>query len=358
MGEQAGDKTEEPTPHKLREARKKGQIVKSKEVTTAFLLLSSYYVLKANAPMMWEEINKYLYFNYSFISKPLTASIFGVLLTQAVFTFFKVLTPLFLTILGVAVLAEILQTQFNFSTDPLMPKLSKINPLEGFKRMFSMKGIIELIKSLAKIGIVLWITYKAIFADIHKILTVSSLPLMAFMRLTGEIVMRIVTRVGIFYLMIAMLDYFYQRYEFMKGMRMSKQEIKEEYKKLEGDPQIKQRMRQMAREAAMSRGMGKVPSADVVVTNPTHIAVAIKYDASIMKAPQVVAKGQLKLAEKIKAIAEENNIPIVEKVELARALFASAEIGGEVPFDLYRTVAEVLAFVYEIKKQKRQPRAL
>lgn len=354
MGEQSGDKTEEPTPHKLREARKKGQIVKSKEVTTAFLVLVSYYMFKANAEKMWITFNQLVVYIYSFIPQKLDKASFGILLSETTWSFIFMLMPLFLSLVATTLVVEVLQTQFNASLDPIMPKLSKLNPIEGFKRMFSLKGVVELIKSILKIGIVFYIAYIALMQDLDRILSVSSLPLMAFMTLTGEIVMKIITRVGIFYLFIAALDYLYQRHEFMKNMRMSKQEIKEEYKKLEGDPQIKQRMRQMQREAAMSRSMGKVPGADVVVTNPTHYAVAIKYDASIMKAPQVVAKGQRRLAAQIKAIAEESHVPIIENVDVARALFASTEIGDDIPSDLFRAVAEILAFVFDLKKKKKK----
>lgn len=354
MGESSGDKSEAPTPHKLREARKKGQVVKSKEITTAFLVLVSYNVLKSNASKMFRTIFDFFQYDMSFVSQTLEASVFGALLKKAQSTFFSTLAPIFLSIVATAIILEALQTQFNYSLEPLKPKLSKINPISGFKKMFSLKGFVELIKSLLKMGIVIYIMQKAIQEDMERILTVCMLPVGNILTLVGEIIMKVVTRVGIFYLAIAFFDYFYQRYNFMKDMKMSKQEVKEEYKKLEGDPQVKQRQRSAMREAAMSRGMGGVPSADVVVTNPVHIAVAIKYNASVMLAPQVVAKGQRKNAQVIKRLAEENNVPIVEKVELARAIFKTTEIGDDVPYDLFRAVAEVLAFVYDVKKKRKE----
>ena len=356
MGEQGGDKTEEPTPHRLREAREKGQIAKSKEVTTALLLLSSYMILRYTGEFIWnqltgatqsifEQIPNAMEFNMGFA---------GSMLLIALKALFFALTPLFAVAFFVALAAEAFQTGFASSAEPLSPKLERINPLEGFKRMFSLQGFVELIKSLLKVFIVFWITWSAAKNDLSGVVSLmDSHPWQAVL-LGGTIAYNIAIRVGIFYIMIAGLDYLYKKWEYMKNLRMTKQEVKEEYKRLEGDPLIKQRIRELQRQVAYQRMMSAVPGADVVVTNPTHLAVALLYDASKMKSPTVVAKGQMLVAEEIKKIAEEHYVPVIENEVLARAIFRSTKIGSEVSGEMYQAVAEILAFVYKIKKDRKQ----
>lgn len=358
MGEQSGDKTEEPTPHKLREARKKGQIAKSKEITTALVFLVSYVVLKNTAVSMWQHMVDYGSYIFGLIENSSQVVEVGFdlgLIQMGMMTFFRSVLPVFIATFVIAVVVEAFQTQFNVSTEQLTPKLEKLNPLEGLKRMFSIKGLVQMILSLAKIVVIFWIIWSVIQGQLPAILSAMSLPLWGVMGLTGDLVFTIAMRVAIFYVLIAIFDYFYQKQQFKKSMMMTKQEVKEEYKRLEGDPIIKQRQRQAQREAAQKRMMGGVPKADVVVTNPVHLAVALQYNAVEMKAPVLLAKGQRLVAQEIKDIAEAHNIPVVENEPLAQQLFKTTEVGQEIPADMYRAVAEVLAFVYKLGRNKRGP---
>lgn len=351
MGDQ-GDKTEEPTPHKLREARKKGQVVKSKEITTALLFFASYYTLSAFLPRMWSRVSDFFKACFSIIGENLEMGTIGMLTKEALFTMLMTLAPLLAINFFLAIFSESLQSGFNFAVEPLKPKLNKINPIEGFKRIFSLKGLVELAKSIAKMGIIFFIMHRTILPALPMLLQTMDMPIMGALAMVGKLAFDVAIRVGLFYIAVAVFDYFWQRKIFMKQMKMSKQEVKDEYKKLEGDPMVKQRQRDMALSLAGGRKSGGAAGADAVVTNPTHIAVAIKYDPEIMQAPQVVAKGKMLVAEEIKTIAEENQVYITENKELAWAIFNSAEVGDEIPPDLYTGVAEILAFVYEIRKKR------
>ncbi|OGI09395.1 MAG: flagellar biosynthesis protein FlhB [Candidatus Margulisbacteria bacterium GWF2_35_9] len=353
MGDQ-GDKTEEPTPHKLREARKKGQVVKSKEITTAMLFFASYYVLKGSIENIWNKVTEYLRTTIAIIGTDLNFIILGRLLKEGMMTMLICLAPLMAANLIIAILLESLQTGFNFSTDALKPKLSKINPIEGFKRLVSIKGFVELAKSMAKMFLIVFIMQKTVIPEIPMLLQTGNMPILGAIGKVGEIAFTVAIRVGLFYVFIAILDYFWQRQQFMKQMRMTKQEIKDEYKKLEGDPMVKQRQRDMAMQMSAGRKGGGVAGADAVVTNPTHIAVAIQYDPEIMQSPRVIDKGKMLIAEHIKAIADENQILIVENKELAWELFQTTEIGDEIPPSLFSSVAEILALVYEIRKKRKK----
>ncbi|MFA6170690.1 MAG: flagellar biosynthesis protein FlhB [Candidatus Margulisiibacteriota bacterium] len=357
MGE-GGDKTEEPTPHRLREAREKGQVAKSKEVTTAILLLLSYYVLRYLGEFMYKNLAEFTQAILQLIpeTKEFNMGFAGYVLLLGLRAFAFVLGPVFaITFIG-AFIAEVMQTGFLFSSEALTPKLEKLNPLEGFKKMFGIQGLVELAKSILKIVVVAYIAWTAMKDDIPFIIVLMEAHPWQALLLAGEIAYRIAIRVGIFYILIAIADYFYRRWEYMRNLKMTKQEIKEEYKRLEGDPQVKQRIRDLQRQTAHQRMMGSVPQADVVVTNPTHLAIALKYDTSRMKAPVLLAKGERKNAEEIRNIAEAHEIPIVENVELARSLYKTVKVNQEIPAELYQAVAEVLAHVYKIKRERKERR--
>ncbi|MFA4966701.1 MAG: flagellar biosynthesis protein FlhB [Candidatus Margulisiibacteriota bacterium] len=355
MGEESGDKSEEPTPHRMREAREKGQVAKSKEITTAVLLLLSYSVFRYSAEFMWGEIAGMattLFGQVPEFAHDFSLGLVGYAFLIGLRGFAFSIGPIFIVGFLAAIIAEALQTGFVVAIDPLSPKLERINPLEGFKKLFSMQGLVETIKSILKIVIVFYITWLAVKDDLpYVILLMDGQPWDALV-LGGMIAYNVAIRVGLFYIIIAILDYFYRRWEFMKNLRMSRQEIKEEYKRLEGDPQVKQRMRDLQRQVSQQRMMSSVPKADVVVTNPIHLACALKYEQGKMKAPVLLAKGQRLHAEEIKKIAEEHNIPIVENEPLAQSIFHTTNVGQEVPRDLYKAIAEVLAYVYKIKKEK------
>jgi flagellar biosynthetic protein FlhB len=356
MAEQAGDKTEEPTPHRLREAREKGQVAKSREITTAVLLLISFAFFKYMGPFMWRELNISIRAILEQIpnAAQFDAAFAGYILLLGLRALAVVTLPILGAVFVASFAAEVLQTGFVMAADPLAPKLERISPLEGFKRIFSMQGLVETVKSILKIIIVFYIAWVAIKEDLPMLVVLINAQPWDGIVLGGNIAYKIAMRVGAFYIIIAFLDYLYRRWEYMRNLKMTKQEVKEEYKRLEGDPLVKQRMRDLQRQVAYQRMMAAVPQADVVVTNPTHVACALKYDASKMRAPTLLAKGERKIAEEIRRLAEEREIPIVENEPLARSIFRTTKIKQEIPPELYQAVAEVLAYVYKIKKDRRE----
>ncbi len=353
MPDDSGEKTEEPTPHKLREAREKGQVAKSKDLTTAVLLMVSFFALKASCYHIWENIVQMVQMSFDFIGTELTPSVAGYVLEMVMKTFLISMMPLFIANIITVLVMELFQTGFLFSFGPLEPKLEKLNPIEGFKKFFKLKQYVELLKSVVKMTVVILLVWNALLDQVEMVLLSQQMTLLQIMAFTGSIVMKVVVRVGIFYLIIALLDYLYQHYEHMKGLKMSKKEIKDEYKRLEGDPIIKRRQREAQRQMAQGRQMGAVPEADVVVTNPIHVAIALQYRHNKMKAPKVVAKGKRLVAAEIRRIAELNFIPIVENPPLARGLYDVAEVGSTIPPTYYRAVAQILAFVYNLKKKRK-----
>lgn len=354
MGEDSGEKTEEPTPHKLREARKKGQVSKSKDLTTAILMVVAFYMLKLTAVMIWEEMTGMLTRTYTMIPEEFNAQIAGLILFDMVVTFFRAMLPMFAVNVIVAILIELMQTGVVISTDPLVPQLNKLNPIEGAKKFFSLKQYVELVKSIVKMAIVISLIYIAIRSELPFIIIAQELTLWQLMGIVGALVMKTILWIAGAYFVIGVLDFFYQRYEYIKSLRMSKKEIKDEYKRLEGDPMIKQRQRDAQRQMAQGRQMGAVPGADVVVTNPTHIAVALKYETKTMNAPTVIAKGERLIAETIRQIAQTNDVPIVENKPLAQALFKLSYVDQTIPPQFYKAVAEILAFVYNLRKKRKQ----
>ncbi len=352
MGEDSGEKTEEPTPHKLREAREKGQIAKSKEITGAALLFVSFFVLKAIAPDLWNKMAGLTQYCWTQIGTPFSIDMVISILNQTFFFILLIMAPLLIATFLVALILEAVQSGFLISFEPLSPSFSKLNPIEGIKKLFSMKQIVELFKSIIKMFVVVLILYYAIRDEYVIILQSQAMTLEALIAFTATLIMKVVIRVGMFYVVIALLDYFYQRYEYIKGLKMTKKEVKDEYKRLEGDPLIKQRQRDAARAMSQGRQMGAVPGADVVVTNPTHYAIAIEYKPNGMQAPLVVAKGERLFAREIIKTAEQHFIPIIENPPLARSLYKLTPVGGEIPPDYYQAVAEILAFVYNLKKKR------
>jgi flagellar biosynthetic protein FlhB len=255
-----------------------------------------------------------------------------------------------LTVVVAAILANVLQVGVMFSSEAITPQVSKIDPIKGFQRLFSLRSLIELIKSIFKICIVGTVAYIVVKGELDRMLILMDQSVWGMMIYLGNISFKILLATTIVLIILAILDYIYQRWEYEKSLRMTKQEIKDEYKNTEGDPMIKARIRRIQREIAHKRMMAQVPKADVIITNPTHLAVAIKYDHENMMAPMVVAKGANIIAEKVKQIAEENDVPIIENKPLAQVLYKMVDINSLIPEDLYRAVAEVLAFVYDQKK--------
>ena len=265
----------------------------------------------------------------------------------------QIIGPLALTLMVVGVLANVAQVGFMFSTKALQPDLNKINPLNGFKRLFAARGLAELVKSLLKLAAIGTVVYLTLRDNYPTLAVTSQMTLSASVSTLCQMGVAVGFRVAVIMIVIAIIDFFYQRWEFEKSLRMTKQEVREEMKQHE-NPQLKRRIRMRQRELAMSRMMAAIPEADVVITNPTHLAVALRYQTGKMQAPKVVAKGQRLVAERIKEKAREHRVPLVENKPLAQSLFKLVEVGQAIPIDLYQAVAEVLAFVYQLKKPARK----
>ncbi len=350
----AQEKTEPATPKRREEARKKGQVARTAELGTAVVLLAGFGVLSvwasgAGATLMDLAAH---YLGSGLRLEPNVGAVQG-LFIDLVLGAAMVVAPFAVVALVVGVAAQLVQVGFMATGEGLKPKFERINPIEGAKRLFSRRALVNLLKSLAKIFVVGYIAYVEVRKALDLLPMLTSAPLVDAVGIVGEIVLRIGLYVGLALLIVAGLDYLFQRLEHERSLRMSRQEVKEELKQTEGDPQLRARIRRRQRELASRRMMQEVPTADVVVTNPVHLAVALRYDQATMDAPIVVAKGAGIVARRIKEIAQEHNVPIVENVTLARSLFDSVELGQPIPVDLYQAVADVLAFVYRMRRRRR-----
>lgn len=351
-----GEKTEPASQKKLEDARKEGQVAKSKEVANATGILALFLVLKFWIGNMGTQMLGLFQAIYTRIAEAtvmwngnMPANDMWVLFQEMIYQVFSLIAPIILIAYVVAFVSDLVQVKWKPTSKLLKPKFSKLNPLNGFKRIFSVNSVVELLKSLAKLLLIGAIVYSYLQDKWQDLFLLYNIPLMQAIQMTGELVTDLGIRIAIIYILIAAADYIYQKVKFSKDMRMTKQEVKEEYKQQEGDPQVKGKIRQKMREVSQRRMMQSLPQADVVITNPTHYAVAIKYDPDVADAPVVLAKGEDYLARKIKEIAKENKIEIVENKPLARMLYANVEVGEQVPPELYQAVAEVLAFVYHLQ---------
>ncbi len=346
-----GEKTEKATPRRVEEARKKGQVFKSSDLNSAVILLAGSVTIFATLPYMIETLKSFT--ELCFLDRSLyefSSEYLHLLLIEVTITMAKCLAPIFGVTSITALLVTYLQVGFILSGEVLALKLERLNPLEGAKKIFSKRALVELSKSLFKVTIIGYIVYSVVNKYYLMFARLVDMELTASIIMLSKVVYELALKAGVAFVIIGVLDYLYQRYEYEKGLKMSKYDIKQEYKQTEGDPLLKSRQRQIQRDIAMKRMMAEVPRADVVITNPTHFAVALKYQAQIMAAPMVVAKGQDFMALRIKDLAHEAGVIVVENPPLARTLYAAAKIGDLIPEDLFQAVAEVLAFVY---KQKR-----
>ena len=297
-------------------------------------------------------------FDYVYNRIPVTAKLLGgvspdrelnLIVRNSMLQIIIMLAPVLIVGFLIAFLCDYVQVGWKPTAKPLQPKFSKLDPTKGFKKIFSAQSLVELIKAIAKILVITFITYSYIKDKTGLLFSLLDMPLMQGIRLIGDTVINLGIRISAVYLIVAAADFAYQKYKFNKDMKMTKQEVKEEYKNQEGNPEIKGKIRQRMREASQRRMMQSVPTADVVITNPTHYAIAVKYDSEVAPAPIVIAKGADYLAQRIKETAGDNDVEIVEDKPLARMLYANVEVGAQVPPELYQAVAEVLAFVYHIK---------
>lgn len=353
---QGGDKTEPATEKKLSDARKEGQVAKSREIANALGILAIFLILKVWVSTManqmlslfgtiYERIPEVVTFWQGYMPEQDIKVVYRSMIINCII----IIAPILLIGFLVAFVSDVAQVGWKPTSKPLQPKLSKINPISGFKKIFSVNSLVELIKSIAKIGLIAYICYTYIKDKLPMLFLLYDMPLTQAIKLAAEMVTDLGIRIALFYMIIAIADFAYQKFKFSRDMRMTKQEVKDEFKQSEGDPQIKGRIRQKMQEASRRRMMQNLPQADVVITNPTHYAVAIKYDLELAEAPVVLAKGEDYMAARIKEVAKENNIEIVENKPLARMLYANVEVGEMVPPELYQAVAEVLAFVYHLQ---------
>lgn len=346
------EKTEKATPKRRREARESGQVLQSKEINSAIIIIVSFLCLKNLGRFMFSNLLSFsnnFYKDYFLNPDIFNIKDVNILMMKIICIVSIVVGPLTAIVLILGVSSSYLQIGFLFTTKTLEIKLSRLNPIEGFKRILSKRALIELAKSIFKIIIIGYLIYQYAKKEIYNIFKLINLNVESIVTYIGNMVVSVGIRSGIALFILALFDYGYQWWEYEKNLKMSKQEIKEEYKQTEGNPQIKSRIRQKQRQIAMRRMMQDVPKADVIITNPTHFAIALKYDKEMYDAPYVLAKGADLVAKNIKDIAKKHGIPTVENKSLAQTLYKTVEIGQIIPEELYQAVAEVLAYVYSLR---------
>ena len=352
MAESPGqERTERATAKRRMEARKQGQVALSREVPSALILIAVLGVFYFAGSRVLEDLTRLFgeFFGQLHTTRLRTVNDAAALISALFRSCLLLLAPMVLPLLVAGVAGNILQIGFEIHAEPLAPKLSKLNPLAGLKRIVSMRGLVELVKSLVKvlfIGAIAWSVVSGYLADFPTLVRRDIAGIWEF---THTAAYRILFYVCLATVVLAVLDYAYQRWQHEENLKMTKQEIRDERKQTEGDPQIKSRIRSLQRQAAYHRMIAEVPTADVVITNPTHLAIALRFDPAEMNAPQVVAKGADHVAARIRDIAREHGVPLVENKPLAQSLYRLADPGDYIPVELYRAVAEVLAYVYRLK---------
>ncbi|MDQ5985842.1 MAG: Flagellar biosynthetic protein FlhB [Syntrophus sp. SKADARSKE-3] len=350
MADTDQEKTEQATSKREEEARERGQVAKSRELPSVTILVACLIYFWFGGAAMVKDIMKMMKKTFAAAGttnidiNTIQPVMFGIL-----YDMFIILMPVFIVVTVASLLSNLAQTGFLFSPEAMAPKFSKVDPVKGFTRMFSLQSIAELVKNIIKmttIGVVAWLTIKG---EVTNIAPLINQDVYAIMIYVGKVSFKIIMSTCWILIVLAIMDFIYQKWEHAKSLKMTKEEVKQENKQMEGDPFIKGRIRRIQREIARKRMMAAVPKADVVITNPTHFAVAIKYEQESMNAPVVVAKGADLIAAKIKEIAKKHNVPIIENKTVARLLFAMTEIDEVIPENLYRVVAEILAQVYRLK---------
>ncbi len=360
MAEDFGDKTEAPTPRRRQEAREQGNIARSQDLTAAVLIIGAMILLNAYGPGLVTALKALV---REMLSERAMQNLDGVSVLpdflRAVVLAGGALAPLLIGVVLIAVLCNIVQVGFHLNGKRLAPNLMALNPFKGFGKIFGKgRSGMQLVMNVAKLLLVGFAAYSAVHDRLAQIVMVQQLEYLQIFGLGAELIYGVAIRIGVMLLVLAIADYLYQRFRIEKELKMSKQEVKEEMRRMEGDPKIKQRRRQIALQVATQRLNKDVTTADVIVTNPTEFAIALKYDSTTMHAPRVVAKGQGLLAQRIREIAIANGIPILERKPLARALFKLIEVGQEIPEQFYSAVAEILAYVYELSGRLKQRQAV
>jgi len=351
------ERTERATPKKRAQARKKGQVAQSREISSAAILIGATAVFYFWGSQMVGRFTEFIHTFYRNIGTlDLQQSSVPMLLWEIMQQVFWVLLPLLTVVVLVAVAANVAQIGFLVIEEPFAFRFSKLNPVSGIKRLFSLRSFAELVKSLLKMGFVGLVAFAMVKGQAGALPSLMQMGVAGILAFFGQVAFKVCAYTCLVMVVLAALDYVFQRWQHEKDLRMTKQEIKDEFKQTEGDPKIKSRIRSIQLEMARRRMMDQVPEATVVITNPTHLAVALKFDAGTMSAPRVVAKGAGFVAERIRAVAVEHGVPIVEQKPLARSLFKGVDIGAYIPVDLYQAVAEILAYVYRLRELKGSTR--
>jgi len=350
---QSGEKTEDPSSYRIEEFRKRGDVASSKELTSSIVLGTSFFVLSVSLIYLFQTFGDFIRFfiglNPSFA---FTDDGLKLVFDKALDLIISSAGPILAVILVVSLISTVSQIGFLFSPDVLTIDFNRVNPFKGVGRIFSMKSLVEAIKGVFKFLLVIGITYYFLKDEIHHIKGFYQLEIMNSFLLAKEILLKLSFAIVGSLLVLSIFDFGYQKYSYFQRLKQTKEELKRETKEREGSPEVKQRMKMIQREAARKRMMEAVPKADVIVTNPTHLSIALQYDGETMVSPTVTAKGADHLALKIREIAKENNIPIVENIPLARTLYKTVKVDEPVPRGLYKAVAEVLAFVYRMKRRR------
>lgn len=352
MAEQDQERTEEATQRRREDFRKRGQVANTRELSSVLILLSAALALWLLGRFFMQQLSDVI--TQSLGPFLLDAARRGDYVPAVLFATKKavlILAPLLGIFIVMGVASTVLQTGFLNNEEALSPKFERLNPVEGLKRLFSLRAVVEGLKAVFKLILVSAVVIVLVKEHLIKVPILVNLSINQMVVFAGDLSVRLLGGVGVFMGVLATADYFFQRWQLEKQMRMTKQEVKEEHKSNEGDPMIKARIRRIQREMANKRMMADVPKADVVVTNPTHIACALQYDPTTMAAPRLIAKGAGAVAEKIKAIAREHNIPVLENKPLARTLFKTLKIGQTIPRELFQAVAQVLSYVYKLKRK-------
>ncbi len=348
----SGEKTESPSQKKRDDARKEGQVAFSKELSSVALLGSVLILFYFGSSTMRDSISEALIYTFQNIDLPeLDIPLVKQLFDRSIRSSAIIVMPFFLTVVVVGILASVLQVGVNFTIKPLQPKISKLSPIKGLGRMFSKQAFVEFLKSVFKLSVIGYIgyfTFQESFDVMRSLIASNSKTLLL---MTFSLIGNFALRLFVALLIMAIFDYMFQLWDLEQKLKMTKQEVKDEYKQLEGDPALKGKIRQIQQQMSQARMMQEVPDADVVLTNPSHFAIAMKYDREIMVAPQVIAKGVDHIAFRMIEIAKENEVIIYESATMARALYFQVEIGETVPEDFYKAIAEILAFVYKTKKK-------
>ncbi|NOS99302.1 MAG: flagellar biosynthesis protein FlhB [Phycisphaerales bacterium] len=356
MADEHGDKTEAPTPRRRNEARQSGQIARSQDLNAAVGLLAAIVALLLFGRHIWTTM-------VAITQRAIDGSdgqgidAVLVLTAESFVESFKSIVPLMVFLLFVGLVVTLSQVGLLFTWKPITPNLDKLNPVSGFKRMFSPNSLVHLAQNIMKLIVVGGVAWLSVRPIISEMLLAHTVDFVLTMPLASKLVTHVALRLAAALIVLAILDYLYQRFRHEKQLKMTKEEVKEEMRRMEGDPVIKRRRREVQLKLAAQRIKTAVPKADVVVTNPTHYAVALRYDVEEMVAPKVVAKGADYLAQRIREIAMVSGVPIVQKPELARRLYADVAVGAEIPERFYRAVAEILAYVYELSGKSVRRRA-